>query len=160
LSFDENSLIKRKKSLLKIVMYSLNSGGEMAKREGNKIQKNDYSHQAYRILQFAFVIAPIIAGVDKFLNLLVRWESYLSPAIHKTLQGRGSLFMMVVGVIEIIAGLGVAFKPKVFAYIVSLWLLCIIINLLLTNRYYDVALRDLGLMLAALALGRLSHKYD
>jgi uncharacterized membrane protein HdeD (DUF308 family) len=130
----------------------------MVKKEG--IQKGDYAHQAYRILQFTFVIAPIIAGIDKFLNLLVRWQSYLSPMAHETLQGRGSLFMMIVGVIEIIAGLGVAFKPKIFAYIVSFWLLCIIINLLLTNRYFDIALRDLGLMLAALALARLSHKYD
>jgi hypothetical protein len=109
------------------------------------------AYEAYRILHVAFTIAPIVAGLDKFFNLLVNWEQYLPP-VHE--------FMLAVGVIEIIAGLGVAFKPKVFAYVVSLWLLLIVINLLMIPGYFDVALRDFGLALAALALARLSRAFD
>lgn len=120
----------------------------------------DQGYQAFRILQIAFVIAPIVAGLDKFFYLLTDWSKYLSPLAHRMLQGHDNAFLMVVGVIEIIAGLGTIYKPKVFAYIICLWLLCVIINLLYTGRYYDVALRDIGLLLSALALGRLSHKYE
>jgi hypothetical protein len=113
--------------------------------------------QAYRILHLAFTVAPIVAGLDKFFNLLVNWEQYLPSFANKLVGGHGHEFMMVVGVIEIVAGLGVAFKPKVFAYVVSAWLLLIIVNLLMIPGYYDVALRDFGLALGALALGRLSR---
>jgi len=108
------------------------------------------------ILRFGFTVAPILAGLDKFFDLLVDWDKYLSPMANNVLGGHGHQFMMVVGVIEIIAGIGVALKPRVFAYIVSIWLLLIIGNLLSIPGYYDVALRDLGLALGALALGRLS----
>ena len=109
------------------------------------------------ILRFGFTVAPILAGVDKFLDLMVDWDKYLSPMASNALGGHGHQFMMVVGVVEIIAGIGVALKPKVFAYIVAIWLLLIIANLLSIPGYYDVALRDLGLALGALALGRLSQ---
>lgn len=120
----------------------------------------DYARQAYRILQFAFVVAPILAGLDKFFNFIANWSKYLSPHASQLLQGHDQAFMLAVGVVEIIAGIGVIFKPKIFAYIIALWLLGIIINLILIGHYFDVALRDLGLLLGALALARLSHQYD
>lgn len=116
------------------------------------------SYQAYQILRFAFTVAPILAGLDKFFNFLTIWEQYLSAPFN--VFGNAHTTMMVVGVIEIIAGIGVWVKPKVFSYIVAFWLLAIIVNLLILNSFYDIALRDLGLLLGALALGRLSIKYD
>ena len=117
-------------------------------------------YQAYQILHLGFTVAPIVAGLDKFFNLLVNWEQYLPPLANKLVGGHGHELMMVVGIIEIIAGIGVFLKPKVFAYIVSAWLLLIIVNLLMIPGYYDIALRDLGLSLGALALARLSSKFD
>ena len=116
------------------------------------------SYQAFRILQIGFVAAPIIAGVDKFFNVLVNWEMYLWAPLGE-LVGGAATFMAIVGVIEIAAGIGVAVKPRIFAYVVSAWLVGIIINLLLIPGYYDIALRDLGLALGAFALGRLSQQY-
>jgi uncharacterized membrane protein YphA (DoxX/SURF4 family) len=112
------------------------------------------------LLHVAFVVAPIVAGLDKFFHLLVDWDQYLAPIVPRALGGHGHEFMFAVGVIEIVAGLGVLLKPKIFAYVVAAWLLGIIVNLLLIPGYYDVALRDLGLCLAALALARLSTAYD
>jgi len=120
----------------------------------------DYARQAYQILRFAFVVAPIAAGADKFLHLLVNWDQYLAPMVSRLLGGHGHEFMLAVGVIEIAAGLGVALKPRIFAYVVAVWLLGIICNLLAIPGYFDVALRDVGLMLGALALGRLSQRFD
>lgn len=119
----------------------------------------DKSYQAYRILRLAFIVAPIVAGLDKFSNLLVQWTIYLSPFVSQIIQHHDRGFMYFVGVVEIIAGIGVIVKPKIFSYIIALWLLLIIINLLLTGHYFDIALRDLGLFLSALAFGRLSQKY-
>ena len=118
------------------------------------------AYEAYQILHIGFTVAPIVAGLDKFFNLLVNWEQYLPPFVSNLLGGHGHEMMLVVGVIEIIAGLGVFFKPKVFAYVVSAWLLLIIVNLLMIPGYYDVALRDFGLALGALALARLSPRFD
>ena len=118
------------------------------------------AYEAYQILHLGFTVAPIVAGLDKFFNLLVNWEQYLPPFVNNLLGGYGHEMMLVVGVIEIIAGLGVFFKPKVFAYVVAAWLLLIIVNLLMIPGYYDVALRDFGLALGALALARLSRKFD
>ncbi len=116
--------------------------------------------QAYQILRFGFTVAPIVAGLDKFFHILTDWDKYLPATVNDMLGGRGHQFMLVVGVIEVVAGIGVFIKPKIFAYVVSLWLVGIIINLLMIPGYYDVALRDLGLSLGALALGRLSAVYD
>ncbi len=116
------------------------------------------AYQAYRILQVGFVVAPIVAGLDKFMGLLTDWEQYLAPFIGDAI-GAGT-FMAIVGVVEIAAGIGVAIKPRIFAYVVSAWLVGIIINLLLIPGFYDIALRDLGLALGALALGRLSETYS
>jgi len=118
------------------------------------------AYQAYQILHVAFVVAPIIAGVDKFFHALVNWDKYLAPVIANIFGGNGHAFMLAVGAIEIVAGIGVALKPKVFAYVVAAWLAGIIINLLLIPGYYDIALRDFGLFLGAIALGRLSHHFD
>jgi hypothetical protein len=118
------------------------------------------AYQAYQILHVAFVVAPIVAGVDKFFHLLVNWDQYLPPVVNAMVGGHGHELMLAVGVVEIAAGLGVAFKPKIFAYVVAAWLLLIIGNLLLIPGYFDVALRDLGLALAALAFARLSHGFD
>jgi uncharacterized membrane protein YphA (DoxX/SURF4 family) len=118
------------------------------------------SKQAYKILQLGFVVAPVVAGLDKFTHLLVDWDKYLAPLVNNLLGGHGHEFMLVVGIIEIIAGIGVALKPRIFAYVVSAWLLGIVINLLLTGQYFDIALRDFGLALGALALARLSQEFD
>jgi uncharacterized membrane protein YphA (DoxX/SURF4 family) len=118
------------------------------------------AYQAYKILRLGFTVAPIVAGLDKFFNLLVNWEQYLPSFVNKLMGGHGHELMLVVGVIEIIAGLGVALFPKVFAYVVSAWLLLIVVNLLMIPGYFDVALRDFGLSLGALALARLSHEFD
>jgi hypothetical protein len=118
------------------------------------------AYQAYQILHVGFVVAPIVAGLDKFFNLLVNWEQYLPPFVNTMIGGHGHELMLVAGVIEIIAGLGVLFKPKFFAYVVSAWLLMIVVNLLMIPGYYDIALRDFGLALGALALARLSQKFD
>lgn len=120
----------------------------------------DRAYQAFRVLQVAFVVAPILAGFDKFFYMLANWSSYLSPTALQVLDGHDHAFFAIVGVVEIIAGLGVLFRPKIFAYVVSAWLLLIVLNLLMTGQYFDIALRDIGLMLAAFALGKLAQKYD
>mgnify|MGYP006955962987 CR=1 FL=1 len=126
----------------------------------NAVDTANPAYQAYQILMFGFTVAPIVAGVDKFLHLLVNWDQYLPPIVNRMLGGHGHEFMYVVGVIEIVAGIGVFLKPKIFAYVVAAWLVAIIVNLLLIPGYFDVALRDLGLALGALALGRLSEKFS
>ena len=123
-------------------------------------EKAGPAYEAYQILHVGFTVAPIVAGLDKFFNLLVNWEQYLPPFVNNLVGGHGHELMLIVGVIEIIAGLGVFFKPRIFGYVVSVWLLLIIANLLMIPSYYDVALRDFGLALGALALARLSAKFD
>ena len=118
------------------------------------------AYHAYQILHFGFFLAPVIAGLDKFFDKLVVWDMYLAPFVSRMVHGHNHTFMQVVGVIEIIAGIGVLIKPRFFAYVVSIWLLGIIVNLLLCHQYYDIALRDFGLSLGALALGRLSAEFD
>lgn len=117
-------------------------------------------YQGYQILHLAFAVAPILAGLDKFFHLLVNWDQYLPRSINSLAGGHGHELMLAAGVIEIVAGFGVAFKPKIFAYVVAAWLSLIIVNLLMIPGYFDVALRDFGLLLGALALARLSHEFD
>jgi uncharacterized membrane protein YphA (DoxX/SURF4 family) len=117
-------------------------------------------YQAYQILHVAFVVAPIIAGLDKFFHLLVNWDMYLAPVIARLSPIGGHGLMLLVGVIEIVAGILVAIKPRIGAYVVSAWLLGIVINLLIIPGYFDIALRDFGLSLGALALGRLSERFS
>ncbi|MEP7213123.1 MAG: hypothetical protein ABI791_08615 [Acidobacteriota bacterium] len=129
-------------------------------RERSDTSFGNPAMQAYQILRIGFTVAPIVAGVDKFLHLLVNWDQYLPATVNNLLGGNGHQFMYVVGVIEIVAGIGVLLKPKIFAYVVSAWLVLIIVNLLMIPGYFDVALRDLGLALGALALGRLSEEFS
>jgi uncharacterized membrane protein YphA (DoxX/SURF4 family) len=117
-------------------------------------------YQAYRILHLGFTAAPILAGLDKFLGLLTSWDQYLAPVVPRMTGIPAHTFMMIVGVIEVVAGIGVALKPRIFAPVVAAWLMGIILNLLLIPAYFDVALRDFGLALGALALSRLAIPYD
>src|SRR5256714_2167089 len=126
---------------------------------GHSFEAHGPSYQAYQILHWGFVAAPVIAGADKFLDLLANWDRYLAPAIARMLPMGTHAFMQLVGIIEIVAGLIVAVKPRIGAYVVAAWLAGIIINLLLAGGYYDIALRDFGLFLGALALARLSVTY-
>jgi len=119
-----------------------------------------HAREAYQILRIGFTVAPIIAGIDKFTHLLVNWDQYLPSVVNRMVGGHGHELMLVAGAIEVVAGLGVFFKPKIFAYVVSAWLVLIIVNLLMIPGYFDVALRDLGLALGALALARLSQTFD
>jgi len=118
------------------------------------------SYQAYQILHLAFVVAPVVAGADKFFNFLVNWDQYVSPLVTRTLPMSAHTFMLGVGVIEIVAGLLVAFMPAIGGLVVAAWLCGIILNLLSIPGYYDVALRDLGLALGAVALSRLATEFD
>ena len=120
----------------------------------------DPAYQAFWLLRIAFTVAPIVFGLDKFANVLVNWEKYLAPWIRNASPLSPTGTMHVVGVIEIVAGIAVALKPRYAAYIVAAWLAGIVINLLSYPGFYDVALRDFGLMLGALTLARLASKYD
>lgn len=120
----------------------------------------DARYQAFALLRIAFTVAPIVFGLDKFFNVLVDWPIYLAPWINDIAPGSAQDFMYFVGVTEIVAGVVVALKPRYGAYIVAAWLAGIVINLLTASGFYDVALRDFGLMLAALTLARLASVYD
>jgi len=122
--------------------------------------KGDPAYQAFVIMRIAFTVAPILFGLDKFFNVMVDWEQYLAPWINEIIPGSASTAMHLVGVIEIIAGVFVALKPRYGAYVVAAWLAGIVINLLTYSGYYDIALRDFGLMLGALTLARLASVYD
>jgi uncharacterized membrane protein YphA (DoxX/SURF4 family) len=122
--------------------------------------KGDPAYQAFLLLRIAFTVAPVVFGLDKFTNVLVDWEGYLAPWINDIVPGSASTAMHLVGVVEIAAGLAVALKPRYGAYLVAAWLGGIIVNLLTYSGYYDIALRDFGLMLGALTLARLASKYD
>jgi hypothetical protein len=110
----------------------------------------------WQILKYAFVIVPIAAGLDKFLNLLVQWDSYLPSFVAGMLPFSTKVFMMIVGVIEIIAGLIVLNKTQLGAYIVAAWLLLIALLLLVSGQHLDVAVRDIVMSLSAWTLARLT----
>src|SRR5436190_4661734 len=118
------------------------------------------SYQAYEILHVAFTVAPIVAGLDKFVHFLVNWDMYLSPMIPNTLGVGAHTYMLGVGVVEVIAGLLVAIAPRIGGWVVGLWLCGIIVNLLTIPAHFDIALRDFGLALGAFALARLGVDYS
>jgi uncharacterized membrane protein YphA (DoxX/SURF4 family) len=120
----------------------------------------DARYQAFVLLRIAFTVAPIAFGADKFANVLVDWPRYLAPWINDIAPGTAQQFMYFVGVTEIVAGVAVALKPRYGAYVVAAWLAGIVVNLLTYSGYYDIALRDFGLMLGALTLARLASVYD
>jgi hypothetical protein len=113
-------------------------------------------HQAFLLLRTAFTVAPIVFGLDKFFGVLTDWDRYLAPMVDDLTPGTAHQLMLAVGVVEILAGLLVAVRPDVGGYVVAAWLAGIIGNLLLIPDFYDIALRDFGLLLAALALARLA----
>jgi len=117
------------------------------------------AYQAYIVLWIGFLVLPIVAGLDKFFHVLVDWEQYLAPLATQIVAVGPHTFMHIVGGIEIAAGVLVALYPRVGAYVVMLWLWAIVANLLLIPNYYDIALRDFGLSLGALALARLNHEF-
>ena len=123
------------------------------------VSSDTAAHQAFQILYFGFIVAPIVAGLDKFFHLLVNWDQYLAPAIAGLLPVSPHTLMLAVGVVEIAAGIIVAVKPSIGGFIVAAWLWGIIVNLLLVPGYFDIALRDFGLSLGALALARLAHHF-
>jgi hypothetical protein len=117
------------------------------------------AYQAFWLLRIGFTVAPILFGLDKFFHVLVNWDRYLAPRVDQLLPGSAHQAMYAVGAIEIAAGLLVALWPRVGGYVVAAWLAGIIINLLLIPDYYDIALRDFGLLLAALTLARLASAF-
>ncbi|KOV72517.1 membrane protein [Streptomyces sp. NRRL WC-3618] len=119
----------------------------------------DPGYQAFVILRIGFTVAPILFGLDKFTNLLVDWPSYLAPWIDDIVPGSAQAAMYAVGAIEIVAGIAVALAPRFGGWLVAGWLAGIIVNLLTIPGYYDVALRDFGLLLGAVALARLAQRY-
>ncbi|MDQ3756294.1 MAG: hypothetical protein M3394_00355 [Actinomycetota bacterium] len=116
--------------------------------------------QAFALLRVGFTVAPILFGLDKFLDWLVDWRIYLAPEINDLVPGNAHQALLAVGVVEIVAGLVVAVRPKFGGYLVAAWLAGIITNLLLQADFYDIALRDFGLLLAALTLARLATAFD
>jgi hypothetical protein len=114
------------------------------------------AYQAYKILHLGFIALPILAGADKFMGALVNWEQYLAPAFLRFSPVDAHTFMLGVGAVEILAGILVAVKPRIGGLVVAAWLWGIIANLLLIPGFYDIALRDFGLSLGALALARLA----
>ncbi|MEO7006191.1 MAG: hypothetical protein ABI255_02500 [Microbacteriaceae bacterium] len=129
-------------------------------RDTTSIFQRDPGWQAFAMLRTVFVIAPIVFGIDKFFNLLTNWPGYLAPIVTDVVPISGQQFMYIVGVVEIVAGLAVLIRPKFGSLLVAAWLAGIIINLLVLPGFFDVALRDFGLFVAALALFRLSVVYD
>jgi uncharacterized membrane protein YphA (DoxX/SURF4 family) len=116
----------------------------------------DGAHDAFLLLRTVFTVAPILFGLDKFAQIMTDWDKYLAPWINDIVPGDAHVAMMIVGVIEIVAGILVAVAPRIGAYVVALWLVGIIVDLLTLGGYGDVALRDFGLFVAAIALGRLA----
>jgi hypothetical protein len=122
--------------------------------------RRDAAYQAFLLLRTAFVVAPVVFGADKFTNLLTDWERYLAPSIAHLSPFSPTGTMYAVGVVEIVAGIVVALHPRLGGAVVALWLAGIVLNLLLLGTYWDVALRDVGLLLGAVALQRLSTRFD
>lgn len=116
----------------------------------------DGAHDAYLLLRTVFTVAPILFGLDKFAEVMTHWDKYLAPWINDLVPGDAHTAMLIVGVIEVVAGLLVAVAPRWGGYVVALWLAGIIVDLLTLGGYGDVALRDFGLLVAALALARLA----
>jgi hypothetical protein len=118
------------------------------------------SREAFLLLRSVFTVAPILFGLDKFLGLLTDWERYLAPQIDALVPGTAHQAMLAVGVVEVVAGLVVAVRPRVGGYLVAAWLAGIIVNLLLIGGFADIALRDFGLLIGALALARLAPAFE
>jgi len=121
-------------------------------------QNTSKTTQVQTILKFTYGLIPIVAGADKFTNLLTDWAHYLSPALKSALPVSDHVFMSIVGVIEIIAGILVFINPQKGGLLVSAWLVLIALNLIAAGNYYDVAVRDLAMAIGAFSLSKLSQK--
>ena len=128
------------------------------RRLGRSSIAHDPARQAFLLLRTAFTVAPIAFGLDKFADLLTDWPRYLAPALDDLVPGTAHQAMLAVGVVEVAAGVLVALRPRLGGYVVAAWLAGIIGNLLLIPGFYDIALRDFGLLVAALALARLAER--
>jgi uncharacterized membrane protein YphA (DoxX/SURF4 family) len=124
-----------------------------------KVALSDPAYQAFLLLRTVFTVAPIVFGLDKFTNLLVDWPIYLAPWIDSIVPGTAQQAMYAVGVIEIVAGIAVAIAPRFGAWLVAAWLAGIIVNLLTFPGYFDIALRDFGVLVGAVALARLAIRH-
>ena len=120
----------------------------------------DPQYQAFALLRLGFTAAPILFGLDKFTQVMADWSTYLWTGLASVLPGTADSVMLGVGVIEILAGILVAVRPRIGAYVVAAWLGGIIVNLLLVGDFYDIALRDFGLLLGALSLARLAAAFE
>ena len=121
--------------------------------------RDDPTFQAFWLLRIGFTVAPILFGLDKFAHVLTDWDRYLAPEFSDLLSADAHTLMYLVGAIEIVAGVVVFLRPRFGGYLVAAWLAGIIVNLLLMADFHDVALRDFGLLLAALSLARLAAAF-
>ena len=117
---------------------------------------NQIVRSVWSVLKITFTIVPIVAGLDKFTDLLTNWDLYLHPGIASMLPFSVHVFMQIVGVIEIIAGVLVLAKPAIGGWVVMAWLICIALTLIASGKYLDVAVRDLVMSIGAMSLARLS----
>jgi hypothetical protein len=117
------------------------------------------ARRAYRLLHTLFVVAPVLFGLDKFVGILTNWDQYLAPQIDALVPGTAHQAMFAVGVVEVVAGILVAIAPRIGAYVVAAWLAGIIVDLLVLGGHGDIALRDFGLLVSALALAQLAPAF-
>ncbi len=129
---------------------------QLGNRQHLTMDNNKSLTQTFNLLKYTFGIVPIVAGADKFTNILTNWEQYINPSIAEMLPFSTSVFMMIVGIIEIVAGIIVLKKTEFGGYIVASWLTVIALTLLLGFNYVDVAIRDLVMAIAALSMARLA----
>lgn len=125
----------------------------------DRAELTDPTFQAFTLLRVGFTVAPILFGLDKFTEWMVDWSAYLWSGMASALPGSAEDIMLIVGLIEIVAGIVVAVRPRIGGYVVAAWLAGIILNLLLIGDFYDIALRDFGLLIGAVALARLATAF-
>ena len=114
------------------------------------------ARQVQQLMRYTYGLVPIVAGLDKFTNLLTDWKNYIAPSVSSALPFSASTFMAIVGIVEIVAGIIVLVRPRLGGYIVMAWLVAIALNLLISGHYYDVAVRDLVMAIGAFSLAKLS----
>jgi uncharacterized membrane protein YphA (DoxX/SURF4 family) len=135
-------------------------GGTAAAVDVRGSEWSDGRYQAFMLMRLGYTVLPLAMGIDKFFNAMVSWPKYLADWIDNIAPGTAQQFMYFVGAVEILAGLIVLLKPRYGAYIVAAWLAGIVINLFSYGEWWDIGVRDFGLMLGALTLGRLASVYD
>jgi hypothetical protein len=133
--------------------------GQATPSVGLAARPDNPAYQAFLLLRLGFTVAPILFGLDKFAEVLVNWDRYLAPWIDRMVPGTAQEAMYVVGAIEIAAGVIVALAPRFGGYLVAAWLAGIIVNLVSQGDFYDIALRDFGLLVGALTLARLATAF-